>query len=263
MRSLRCAAAAIALVAGCSAGVRGHGPSLRSRPRSLHLTVVARHPHDPTAFTEGLVFVGDRLFESSGGYGSSDVREVDPDSGAVVRSAPLPGDEFGEGLAAAGRRLRQLTWREGIARSWSLDLAGGPVARYAGEGWGLSFDPATDRWVQSDGSASLTFRDRETFAPLGHLEVRRAGRPVTDLNELEVVGRSVWANVWKRDELVRIDVRSGDVTAVVDASDLVPPSSRNDPEAVLNGIAHRPGDPPERLWVTGKRWPTTYVVDVG
>jgi glutamine cyclotransferase len=253
--------AAIALLAGCSTASRHPLPHPPRRPRSLHLSVVARHPHDPSAFTEGLVFVGHRLFESSGGYGSSDVREVDPDSGAVVRSAPLPTDQFGEGLAAAGGRLRQLTWREGVAHTWSLDLAEGPVAHYEGEGWGLSFDPATDRWVQSDGSSTLTFRDRDTFAPSGHLEVRRAGRPVTDLNELEVVGRSVWANVWKRDELVRIDLRSGDVTAVADASSLVPATTRDDREAVLNGIAHRPGDPPGRLWLTGKRWPTSYVVD--
>jgi glutamine cyclotransferase len=155
-----------------------------------------------------------------------------------------------------------VTWREGIAHTWSLDLAEGAAVSYPGESWGLSFDPATDRWVQSDGSATLTFRDRDTVTPSGHLEVRRAGRPVTNLNELEVVGRSVWANVWKRDELVRIDLRSGDVTAVVDASPLVPAGTTRDPEAVLNGIAHRPGDPPGRLWVTGKRWPTTYVVDV-
>ena len=117
------------------------------------------------------------------------------------------------------------------------------------------------RWVQSDGSSRLTFRAPDSFAVLGRQEVRREGRPVRRLNELEVVGRDVWANVWQSDDLLRIDLATGRVTAVVDASALGP-HPRPDSDAVLNGIAHRAGDAASRLWVTGKRWPSMYVVEV-
>jgi putative peptide zinc metalloprotease protein len=265
MRALRRAVIVLALFAGCSSGgdrtVTGPTSASTSAPERLTLAIVRQVPHDPAAFTEGLVFAGDRLYESSGGYGTSDVREVDPTTGTVLRSVPLPADEFGEGLGEHGGSLVQLTWRERIARRWSLDLAPGSTSSYSGEGWGLSWDPTGRRWVQSDGSSRLTFRAPDSFAVLGRQEVRREGRPVRRLNELEVVGRDVWANVWQSDDLLRIDLATGRVTAVVDASALGP-HPRPDSDAVLNGIAHRAGDAASRLWVTGKRWPSMYVVEV-
>ena len=265
MRSLRCVLVVLALFGGCSSGRDGDDTSAAREPAApdeLGLEVVAEHPHDPRAFSQGLVFAGDRLFESTGGYGTSDVREVDPETGEVLRSVALPGVEFAEGLAYDGEALRQLTWKEGTAHSWTLGLEPGNPASYEGEGWGLAFDEGGDRWVQSDGSGTLTFRDADSFEATGAVRVRRGGTAVDELNELEVVGDALWANVWHSTELLRIDLDSGAVTATVDATELVP-RDLDDPEAVLNGIAHRPGDPPGRLWLTGKRWPTTYVVDVG
>ncbi len=253
---------ALLLVATLLVGCADDPTPAATPPRQLRAAVLAEHPHATDAFTEGLVFLGrNRLMESVGLYGVSELREADPTTGEIRARRALPADVFAEGLGAAGERLVQLTWREGRALVWdSATLGEQRGFRYAGEGWGLAFDRNGRRWVQSDGSSTLLFRDPETFEVLGRLEVRRRGRPVLNLNELEVVGDHVWANVWRTTELVRIDLGDGRVDAVVDLSSLRAPDT--DRENVLNGIAHRPGDPPERLWVTGKRWPRTYEIEV-
>jgi len=253
--------AVVALV-GCGSGT-SHTEESSSvpAPRRLRATVIDTLPHSTAAFTQGLVFDGpDRLLESVGTYGGSEVRELDPLSGDARVTRALPDDVFAEGLGIHDDRLVQLTWREGRALIWELtSLESIGEFSYRGEGWGLDFDAKGDRWVQSDGSDRLWFRDPDTFAPAGELVVRRGGRPISRLNELEVVGDVVWANIWQSDSLVRIDLGTGMVTAEVDLSALgpEPPAS---PDDVLNGIAHRPGDDPNHLWVTGKRWPLLYQI---
>jgi glutamine cyclotransferase len=217
--------------------------------------VLARRPHDQGAFTEGLVLVDGRLFESTGLTGQSTVREVDPASGDVLRSTPLEAAQFGEGLAAVGDELVQLTWQNGVALVWGRDdLQPRRRLPFVGEGWGLCLDAAHDRLVQSDGTATLIFRDPTTFAERGRVAVTRDGKPLERLNELDCSDDGVWANVWKTDTVVRIDPSAGRVTAVVDASGLGPPGAGR--EDVLNGIARQP----DGTWLlTGKRWPTLYV----
>jgi glutamine cyclotransferase len=248
------------VLTGCGTSApAGHAGIIRATA-----TVVGRHPHDPTSFTEGLAFGGrDRLFESSGQYGSSDIRAVDPTTGRVLIRTALPAQMFGEGLGVLHNQVVQLTWREHVALTYDRSTLARHAATYpvANEGWGLSLDSAHHRWVQSDGTATLTFRDQTTFAVTGHRAVTLRGKPVTQLNELEVVGGSVWANVWKSNTIDRIDLATGGVTETVDLSALVP-QGLTDGDDVLNGIAHRPGDPVTRLWVTGKRWPTMYEIRI-
>jgi glutaminyl-peptide cyclotransferase len=231
-------------------------PAPGQPPLRLRVEVDDRLPHDTSAFTEGLVMSDGRLFESTGLDGHSDVREVDPATGRVVRSTPLAKEQFGEGLAAVGDELVQLTWQNGVAIRWDRDtLRERSRATYRGEGWGLCFDEASGRLAQTDGSSALTFRDPTTFAELGRVSVTSEGKPVDQLNELECSTDGIWANVWKTTSIVRIDPTSGRVTAIVDAGRLAPPNP--DQEDVLNGIARRP----DGTWyVTGKRWPTLYVV---
>ncbi|MFN8050744.1 MAG: glutaminyl-peptide cyclotransferase [Acidimicrobiales bacterium] len=235
--------------------------SVGSAPVRLTLTVLARHPHDTEAFTEGLTFDDrGRLFESLGLDGRSEVREVDPAGGSVLQRSALAADQFGEGLAAGPSGLVQLTWKNGIAHTWSLDgLAAGPTMTYTGEGWGLTFDGT--RFVQSDGSSHLTFRDRSSFADVGGVDVTRDGDAVDQLNELEWVDGALYANVWHSDEIMRIDPSTGAVSGVLDASSLWRDPSRTS-EMTLNGIAHRPGDPANVLWLTGKNWPEIFQVRV-
>jgi glutamine cyclotransferase len=225
-------------------------------PEVWTATVLDERPHDPGSFTQGLVFDDNgRLFESAGGYGRSELREVNPDTGEVLRRQSLPPEQFAEGLTVSDGELVQLTWTDGVAHRWNS----GTFARvgefsYSGEGWGITTD-GDGLLITSDGSDRLTFRDPDTFDAMRVVTVRRGGRPVERLNELEWVDGAVWANVWRTDEIIRIDPERGEVTAVVDLAALGPDPPPSD-DAVLNGIAHRPGDPPDVLWVTGKNWPT-------
>jgi glutamine cyclotransferase len=232
----------------------------------LRARVLASYPHDPTAYTQGLLLHDGSLYESTGGYGSSRLRRVELATGRVLADRELPADWFGEGLArvpaAGGGRLVQLTWREGVAQAWSLpDLERISLTHYEGEGWGLCWDDSVPlgRLVMSDGSSRLTFREPEGLAVTGGVEVTLDGRPVAYLNELECVGGRVYANVFTTDEIVEIDPRSGRVTAVVDASGLLDAGEAATAE-VLNGIAWDPGD--GSFLVTGKLWPRLFRVEL-
>jgi glutaminyl-peptide cyclotransferase len=248
-RMLALLAGAIALLSlsACAAG-----------PQRLTVHVEATYPHDPGAFTEGLLFADGYLYESTGLSGHSSLREVDPTTGTVVRQRDIPEPYFGEGLALVGDRLIQLTWRSHVAFEWDRATFN-PLGRfhYDTEGWGLCFDGTS--LYMSDGTATLYRRDPTTFAVTGTLTVRQGGRPVKNLNELECVGNNIYANVWLTDHIVRIDKANGTVTAVIDASSLrkrMP--SLNNPDAVLNGIAYDPAK--GRFFVTGKLWPDLFQV---
>jgi glutamine cyclotransferase len=228
----------------------------------LTLRVVARHPHDSGAWTQGLLWHDGALWESTGLHGRSSLRRVDLTSGRVLEQAPLPREVFGEGLALAGGRLVQLTWQDGRAFFWDpAGLALLEERRYEGEGWGLAFDGT--RLVQSDGTAWLTFRDPATFAVTGRQQVTRAGRRQPMLNELEAVGGEIWANVWTTAELVRVDAATGRVTGQVDAAALWAEATATAAGAqidVLNGIAWRPET--GTFLLTGKLWPVLFEVEL-
>src|SRR5664279_2553516 len=166
-------------------GCGSNAPGVGRIPIRGTATVVAEHPHDPTAFTEGLVFgARNQLYESSGLYGSSEVREVDPTTGRVLRRTPLSPTMFGEGLGLIHGRVVQLTWREHVALIYDAATLARSATTYpvGNEGWGLSLDAAHHRWVQSDGTNVLTFRDESNFAVVGHRPVTLSGKPATRLN---------------------------------------------------------------------------------
>jgi glutamine cyclotransferase len=212
--------------------------------------VLASLPHDTTSFTEGLQRDGTTLWEGTGLAGTSELRELDPDTGALVRSAPLPGKLWGEGIAVTGDTIWQLTYQDGVALRWDkATLKVKKQVALTGEGWGLCYDG--NRLVQSDGSATLRFRNPATFAQTGALTVTLDGKPVPQLNELECAGGQVWANVWPTTQLVRINPASGRVTAKVDGGGLLTPEQAQGTD-VMNGITWLGGD---EYLVTGKYWP--------
>ncbi len=249
----RCAALALALALLALLVACG-----KAAPQSLTVEIVATYPHDPAAFTQGLEIVGGRLYESTGMVGASSVREVDLESGEVVRLRQVPPPYFAEGLTAVGDELWQLTWRSGIAFRWdraTFEPLGSFT--YQGEGWGLCLGEGV--LYMTDGSATLFRRDPSTFQVTGSVTVTDDRGQVALLNELECVGSEVYANVWQTDRIVRIDPRSGRVTASIDASALrraLPPTAR--PIDVLNGIAYV-GERATFL-LTGKYWPSMFEV---
>ncbi|MHA6722126.1 glutaminyl-peptide cyclotransferase [Sphingomonas sp. RS2018] len=219
--------------------------------------VVARHPHDARAFTQGLLAHDGRFYESTGREGQSEVRRVTIADGRVEARRAIPSAEFGEGLALHGDILTSLTWKDGIAHRWDrTTLKAKGTRRYTGEGWGLT--TAGSMLVLSDGTPNLRFLDPETFAERRRIAVSLRGRPIDQLNELEMVDGEVFANVWQTDYIVAIDPADGHVTKIIDASALARQVTVTDPDAVLNGIAWDAAA--KKLYLTGKLWPAVFEV---
>jgi glutaminyl-peptide cyclotransferase len=224
----------------------------------LRVRVIRKYPHDTDAFTQGLLWHDGVLYESTGQYGKSSLRRIRLEDGRVLAERALEPSLFGEGLALVHDRLIQLTWRSGMAVVSDLDtLARRETLRYPGEGWGLCFDGKA--LAMSDGSSILEFRDPESMALLREVTVMKNGHPVRRLNELECVGSDIYANIWQREEIVRIDGRTGRVTATIDASGLLSPAQRFRAD-VLNGIAYKPDS--ETFLLTGKLWPQLFEVEL-
>ena len=221
-------------------------------PGSYGIVVERTLGHDSTAFSQGLLFDGTRMFESRGQYGESALTEIDPETGEVLRRVDLADQFFAEGLALVDQRLIQLTWQEQTAFVWDVDTFE-PLGEftYEGEGWGLCHDGA-DLWM-SNGSATLTRRDSVDFTPLELIDVVLDGQPVVRLNELECIEGLIWANVWLTDLIVVIDPSSGDVIATIDATGLLAQLGPTGTEDVLNGIAYDPQR--DVVVLTGKYWP--------
>jgi glutamine cyclotransferase len=227
-------------------------------PAVAGFKVVAAYPHDPAAFTQGLAIEAGQLYEGTGQYGASTVRRVDLTSGRPERQRALGARYFGEGIAILDGLLYQLTWQNSVVVVYDLETF--EVERtieYAGEGWGLTHDGG--QLIMSDGSATLRFRDPQTFAVTREIEVRHDGVPVSRLNELEYVEGEIWANIWYDDRIARISPADGKVLGFIDLTTLYPQSARGS-EAVLNGIAYDAAA--KRLFVTGKNWPQLYEIEV-
>ncbi len=222
--------------------------------------VVATYPHDPAAFTQGLVFAGGELYESTGLEGESTLRRVELETGRVRQRINIPEEHFAEGLALVGDALVQLTWRSGVGfvydRKTFAKRRTFPVKT---EGWGIAYD-GESRLVMSDGSDRLFYMDPKTFAVTRTVRVRNGGVPVDRLNELEWVEGEIWANVWTTDRIARIAPSSGEVVGWIALDTLWPRDQRTGGADVLNGIAYDKAK--RRIFVTGKKWPRLYEIAI-
>jgi glutamine cyclotransferase len=250
----------ILILCACTVIIGACGRAKSDATTSEAVTVVPRLvrtlPHDSTAFTQGLLFYGDSLLESTGAPRGreSSLRVIDPRTGAVRRHQLVPG-VFAEGIAVAGEKLVQLTWRSGMARVYTLPgLAAVGWMRYNGEGWGLTHDG--ESFVMSNGSDTLYWRNT-AFEITRRVAVTLKGKPLSNLNELEYAPGKVYANVWFSSYVFDIDPRSGEVRRMIDCTALVRKAGGNE-HRVLNGIAYNPST--ETFFVTGKDWGVMFEV---
>jgi glutamine cyclotransferase len=221
--------------------------------------VVRVFPHDPQAFTQGLVYFDGVLYEGTGLIGRSSIRKVRLENGEVLQIQKIDPQYFGEGIAVVGDRLFSLTWQSGVGFIYdraSFRRMG--TFTYRGEGWGLTHDGA--RLIMSDGTAYLRFLDPATQKEIKRLQVRDGERPVPNLNELEYVKGEVLANVWQTDRIARISPNTGRVTGWIDLQGLLNPRDAAQGVDVLNGIAYDAAA--DRLFVTGKLWPKLFEIKV-
>lgn len=221
--------------------------------------IVNTYPHDPLAFTQGLIYRDGFLFESTGLQGRSSLRKIRLETGEIVQEQKVDSQYFAEGLTEWRGRLVQLTWQSNVAFVYDLTtFTLQRTFRYAGEGWGLTHDDS--RLILSDGTDRLRFIDPATFEPRGQISVRANGLAVRDLNELEYVHGEIFANVWHTDRIARISPESGRVLGWIDMSGVLPRNVQLSSEAVLNGIAF--DSQRDRLFVTGKLWPVLFEIQL-
>ena len=274
-RSVRAGTVSIAVAGALLACAGSDAAMQRQRAPVSEFKLVATFPHDPAAFTQGLVFADGpstgsgssraesrdgELFESTGLQGESTLRRVELKTGRVLQEIKIADEYFAEGLALVGDALLQLTWQNKLGFVYDRrTFARRRTFTYPTEGWGIAYDGAS-RLVMSDGSSTLTYLDPKTQAVTRTMTVRDAGEPVDRLNELEWVDDEIWANVWTTDRIVRISPATGDVTGWIALESLWPRAQRRPPADVMNGIAYDKAL--RRIFVTGKKWPALYQISV-
>jgi glutamine cyclotransferase len=221
--------------------------------------VLNTYPHDPNAFTQGLVFEDGQLYEGTGRWGESSLRRVDLETGRVLQVHKLSEEYFGEGIEVYADRIVQLTWKSGTGFVYDRDsLNVLSQFSYETEGWGITYDG--ERLIVTDGTARLYFWDPDTYEQLGQVPVRDRGQPIDRLNELEFVAGNVYANVWQTERIAVISPDTGNVVAWVDLEGLLPAEQRTPDVNVLNGIAY--DEQEGRLFVTGKLWPALFHIEL-
>ena len=221
--------------------------------------VVAKYPHSTSNYTEGFLFLNGLFYEGTGIEGHSQVLAEDPGTGQTVQHVDLPPQYFGEGIVDWGANLYEWTWKSHVCfvyDRFSLRIV--KQFQYTGEGWGMT--RSAKELITSDGTATLRFRNPETFAETRHIVVKDGARPVDQLNELEYIKGEIYANVWHSDRIARISPRDGHVIAWIDLKGILPDNQRVNGESVLNGIAYDAQH--DRLFVTGKQWPAIFEIKV-
>jgi glutamine cyclotransferase len=218
------------------------------------------YPHDPNAFTQGLIFVDGRLYESTGLNGRSSLRMVDLSTGRVLQKYDVPAEYFAEGLTDWGSNLIQLTWQAHLGFVYDrFSFSQVRTFQYDGEGWGLTHDGT--QLIMSDGTSYLRFLDPKSFREMRRIHVTGdSSEGIENLNELEYIHGEIYANIWQTGRIVRISPRTGKVLGWIDLSGIIDKRELGSGGAVLNGIAYDAAG--DRLFVTGKLWPKLFEIKV-
>jgi glutamine cyclotransferase len=228
-------------------------------PKINRYNVINSYPHDRHAFTQGLFYHKGSLFESTGQETESSLREVELNTGKVIRQLNLESSLFGEGITLYQDRIFQVTWRSKVGFVYEKETFRQlNKIYYSTEGWGLT--TLGDKIVMSDGTNILYFYEPELFTVSSKIEVYDNEKMIDSLNELEFINGEIWANIWMKDQIARIDPVSGKVKAYIDLQGILPQSDRNSDTEVLNGIAYDKDS--KRIFVTGKRWPKLFEINI-
>jgi glutamine cyclotransferase len=221
--------------------------------------VIAKYPHSTSSYTEGFFYLDGHFYEGTGLNGHSAILVTEPKTGKLIQHRDMPSQYFGEGIVDWGSNLIEWTWQTHVG--FVLDRTTLQIVRqfhYDGEGWGMT-RTATEL-ITSDGTATLRFRNPDTFDETRHIVVKDGPTVIHQLNELEYIHGEIFANIWHSDRIARISPKDGHVIAWIDLTGLLPDDQKIDAESVLNGIAYDPRN--DRIFVTGKQWPTIFEIKI-
>ncbi len=251
------------LCSGCQTGaVANHSAANNANKGSVPkygYEIVNTWPHDNEAYTQGLAFIDGKLLESTGQEGRSSLRRVEPETGKVLKKVDVPRPYFAEGISLFKGKIYQLTWQHQLGFIYDADsLEKLGEFSYRGEGWGLTNDGSS--LILSDGTNRIRFLDPTNFQVSRTISVLDGPTPIASINELEYVHGEIYANIWHKEMVARIDPQTGRVVGWIDLTGLRKQSEAHDNEAVLNGIAY--DDHNDRLFVTGKLWPKLFEIRV-
>lgn len=228
--------------------------------------VVKTLPHDTASYVEGLEYHDGYFYESAGDYGHSSLRKVAPSTGKVVLKADLDKQYFGEGMTVVGDKIIQLTYREKTGFVYDKNtfkkLSEFTYSGGTQEGWGLTFDG--EKILKTDGSSTIFFLDKNTYQPIGEIEVFDNKGAIQQLNELEVIDGKIYANVYTTNQILIINPKTGAVEGKINLAGLLPADyfKTEDEKAnnVLNGIAYDKAA--KKLFFTGKKWPHIFEIKI-
>ena len=221
--------------------------------------VVAKFPHSTESYTEGFFYLNGLFYEGTGLEGHSAVLVTQPETGKVLQRLEIAPNYFGEGIVDWGPNLYEWTWQTHTGFVYDrFSLRKLREFTYTGEGWGMTRN--AKQIITSDGSATLRFRDPETFREVRQIVVHDGAREIGQLNELEYIKGEIYANVWHSDRIARISPKDGHVIAWIDLAGILPADQKVNGESVLNGIAYDAGR--DRLFVTGKQWPLIFQIEL-
>jgi glutamine cyclotransferase len=231
-------------------------PQTSTQPQDYSYRLINTYPHDTNAFTEGLIFKDGFLYESTGVYGASSLRQVDLETGNVIKQVNLTETLFGEGLTAVDDTLVQLTWKNHVGLIYDK-ASFALLSNYSidTQGWGLTYDGS--RLIMSDGSSQLFFVDPDTHQVIGSITVKDGDAEIAQINELEYINGDVYANIWQTTKIAIINPITGQVKGWINLSGL---NQQHGIDDVLNGIAY--DEQSSKLFVTGKYWPTLYQIEL-
>ncbi|MCK5741803.1 MAG: glutaminyl-peptide cyclotransferase [Chlorobi bacterium] len=223
------------------------------------INIVKVTDHDPEAFTQGFFWNDGYFYESTGLNNHSTLRKVNPADGRIIKQFTLPREFFAEGITMLKGKVYQLTWTEGYC--FVYDTAKFETLnsfRYQGEGWGLCDNG--EELIMSSGTEYISFRNPEDFSEIRRIRVTERGNSVRLINELEYINGEIWANVWTRNLILRIDPETGKIKSKIDLTPLQNYLQTGERTEVLNGIAYDPVS--KKIFLTGKLWPYVFEVEL-